>query len=79
MTLGYDAADRHVRTTYDDGAVVPILRDAASRIVQRTIDPAGTAAAVATKHLYAGDADTPFATTTGAEMTRQVGLPGGAP
>ncbi|MGH9026264.1 MAG: hypothetical protein ACRDWD_09145 [Acidimicrobiia bacterium] len=35
MQFSYDAANRHVGTTYDDGTAVRIVRDASGRIVSR--------------------------------------------
>ena len=35
MQFSYDAANRHIGTTYDDGASVAIVRDASGRIVSR--------------------------------------------
>ncbi|MFS0895231.1 RHS repeat-associated core domain-containing protein [Microbacterium sp. 179-I 3D3 NHS] len=77
MQFSYDAADRHVGTTYDDGTTVTILRDASGRIVSRTTDPAGSAPASTVKYLFAAGGDAAWGQTTGADLTRSVGLPGG--
>ena len=78
MTFSYDAANRHVGTTYTDGSTVAIVRDVTGRIISRTIDPAGTPAAVTTKYMYSGAGDTAWAQVVGASMTRTITLPGGA-
>ncbi len=36
-TITYDASDRHMTTTLDDGTIVSYLRDATGRLVQRTV------------------------------------------
>ncbi|MFS0895232.1 RHS repeat-associated core domain-containing protein [Microbacterium sp. 179-I 3D3 NHS] len=77
MQFVYDAADRHVGTTYDDGTTVTILRDATGRIVARTTDPAGAAPASTTRYLFAAGGDAAWGQTTGTDLTRSVGLPGG--
>ncbi|MFK4806761.1 PA14 domain-containing protein [Microbacterium sp. ZW CA_36] len=77
MTFGYDAANRHISTTYADGSTVAIVRDVTGRISSRTVDPAGTAPAVTTKYMYAGAGDTPWAQVVGTSMTRTMVLPGG--
>ncbi|MBP5802309.1 hypothetical protein J2D78_09465 [Microbacterium maritypicum] len=77
MQFSYDAANRHVGTTYDDGTAVRIVRDASGRIVSRTIDPAGADPAVTTNYLYAAGGDAAWGQKSGAELTRSVGLPGG--
>ena len=77
MQFSYDAVNRHVGTTYDDGTVVRIVRDASGRIVSRTTDPAGADPAATTNYLYAADGDAAWGQKSGAELTRSVGLPGG--
>lgn len=77
MQFSYDAANRHVGTTYDDGTAVAIVRDASGRIVSRSMDPAGADPAVSTSYLYAAGGDAAWGQKTGAELTRSVGLPGG--
>lgn len=78
MQFAYDAANRHVGTTYDDGTTVAIVRDASGRIVARTMDPAGAAPAVTTKYLYgAGGGDAAWGQKVGSDLTRSIGLPGG--
>ena len=77
MQFSYDAANRHVGTTYDDGTVVRIVRDVSGRIVSRTMDPAGADPAVTTNYLYAAGGDAAWGQKSGAELTRSVGLPGG--
>ena len=57
MTLSYDAAGRHAGTTYADGTTVSVVRDAAGRVVARTVDPAGSDPAVTTRYGHAGAAD----------------------
>ncbi|MCM3778173.1 hypothetical protein [Microbacterium hydrocarbonoxydans] len=77
MWFVYDAADRHVGTTYDDGTTVSILRDASGRNVSRTTDPAGSAPASTVKYLFAAGGDAAWGQMTGTDLTRSVGLPGG--
>ncbi|MGI0520963.1 RHS repeat protein [Microbacterium maritypicum] len=77
MQFSYDAANRHVGTTYDDGTTVAIVRDASGRIVSRSMDPAGADPAVSTSYLYAAGGDAAWGQKSGAELTRSVGLPGG--
>lgn len=77
MQFTYDAADRHVGTTYADGTKVTIVRDATGRIAARTTDPAGTDPAVTTTYLHAGGGDSPWGQKTGTALTRSLGLPGG--
>jgi len=38
-TMGYDATDRHIKTSLSDGTTVEYVRDATDRIVQRTMTP----------------------------------------
>lgn len=61
MAFGYDANNRHVSTTYDDGSTVVVVRDALGRVVSRTTDLAGEAHASTVRYLYAGGGDAPFA------------------
>ena len=77
MQFAYDAANRHVGTTYDDGTTVAIVRDVSGRIVSRTMDPAGSAPAVTTKYLYGAGGDAAWGQKTGSDLTRSIGLPGG--
>ncbi|PRB18219.1 hypothetical protein CQ042_02640 [Microbacterium sp. MYb62] len=77
MQLSYDAANRHIGTTYDDGTTVRIVRDATGRIATRTIDPTGAGPAATTNYLYAAGGDAAWGQKSGAELTRSVGLPGG--
>jgi len=77
MRFSYDAANRHVGTTYDDGTTVQIVRDATSRIVSRTVDPAGAAPAVTTRYLYGAGGDAAWGQKVGSDLTVSVGLPGG--
>jgi RHS repeat-associated protein len=77
MEFSYDAANRHIGTTYDDGTAVRIVRDASGRIVSRTMDPAGADPAVTTNYLYAAGGDAAWGQKSGADLTRSVGLPGG--
>ncbi|MCV0336045.1 hypothetical protein [Microbacterium sp.] len=77
MQFSYDAANRHIGTTYDDGTTVRIVRDATGRIATRTIDPTGDAPAATTNYLYAAGGDAAWGQKSGADLTRSVGLPGG--
>ncbi|MCM3778175.1 RHS repeat-associated core domain-containing protein [Microbacterium hydrocarbonoxydans] len=77
MQFSYDAANRHVGTTYDDGTTVAIVRDASGRIVSRTTDPAGTAPASTVRYLFAAGGDAAWGQMTGTDLTRSIGLPGG--
>ncbi|MGH3690827.1 MAG: RHS repeat-associated core domain-containing protein [Microbacterium sp.] len=76
MQFSYDAANRHIGTTYDDGTAVVIVRDATGRIASRTMDPAGADPAV-TNYLYAAGGDAAWGQKSGADLTRSLGLPGG--
>ncbi|MDF2582197.1 MAG: hypothetical protein K0R33_840 [Mycobacterium sp.] len=77
MTFTYDSADRHIGTTYADGTTVAIARDALGRVVSRTVDPAGTPAAVTTKFGHADASDVAWAQQTGSTVQRWITLPGG--
>ena len=77
MRFSYDAANRHVGTTCDDGTTVAIVRDASGRIVSRTVDPAGAAPAVTTNYLYGAGGDAAWGQKVGSDLTVSVGLPGG--
>ncbi|MEV7610796.1 RHS repeat-associated core domain-containing protein [Microbacterium sp. NPDC089320] len=77
MQFTYDAANRHVGTTYADGSTVVIVRDSTGRIVSRTTDPAGSAPAVVTRYLFAAAGDAAWGQKVGTALTRSVGLPGG--
>ncbi|KKX97986.1 hypothetical protein AAY78_09610 [Microbacterium sp. Ag1] len=77
MQFSYDAANRHIGTTYDDGTTVRIVRDATGRMASRTIDPTGAEPAVTTSYLYAAGGDAAWGQRSGAGLTRSVGLPGG--
>ena len=77
MQFTYDAANRHVGTTYADGSTVAIARDSTGRIVSRTMDPAGAAPAVVTRYLFAAAGDAAWGQKVGTAVTRSVGLPGG--
>lgn len=77
MQFAYDAANRHVKTTYDDGTTVVIVRDVTGRIVSRTTDPAGSAPAATTRYLYGAGGDAAWGQINGTELTRSVSLPGG--
>lgn len=77
MQFSYDAANRHIGTTYDDGTAVRIVRDATGRIATRTIVPAGADPAVSTNYLYATRGDAAWGQKSGADLTRSVSLPGG--
>ena len=77
MTFTYDAANRHKSTTYANGTVVSVARDASGRVVARTTTPSGGAASTV-RFLHAGDADTAWGSVTGGTLTREVTLPGGA-
>lgn len=77
MQFSYDAANRHIGTTYADGSTVVIVRDATGRIVSRTIDPTGSAPAVVTKYLFASAGDAAWGQKVGTALTRSLGLPGG--
>jgi len=78
QSLAYDWLNRHVRTTLADGTVIDYLRDAAGRIVQRTLDPPSGPDEVL-RFAYAGAADGAWATLTasGTILERTISLPGG--
>lgn len=83
MVFTYDAANRHIGTSYGvgttttaDDATVVLTRDATGRIVTRTVTPAGQAA-VTTSYAYSGASDAAWSQKTGTEVTRFVSLPGG--
>lgn len=75
MQLGYDNANRHTATTYADGSIVTVHRDATGRVVKRVTDPAGEPPAAEVTTLYAGDAA--WGQTDGTTLTRFISLPGG--
>ena len=77
MQFTYDAANRHIGTTYADGSTVVIVRDSTGRIVSRTMDPAGSAPAVVTRYLFAAAGDAAWGQKVDTALTRSVGLPGG--
>lgn len=78
MTFSYDASDAHVGTSYADGTSVALVRDAAGRVVSRTIDPAGTAGAMTVRYIYADSGDTIAAILpSGGTSIRTISLPGG--
>lgn len=77
MLFTYDATNRHVSTTYDDGTQVNIHRDPAGRILTRTVTPGNGDPATTTTYLYAAGGDVPWGTTTGGPVTATTSLPGG--
>lgn len=77
MQFAYDAANRHVGTTYDDGTTVTIVRDATGRIVSRTTDPAGSAPASTVKYLYAAPGDVAWGQSAVSGLLQSLELPGG--
>lgn len=78
MTLGYNANNAHIATTYDDGTTVAIARDATGRIASRTTDPAGSPPASTVRYVYAAGGDVPWATVPISNTpTRFLALPGG--
>lgn len=77
MTFSYDSANQHIGTTYADGTTVTLARDALGRVVSRTVDPAGTPAAVTTKYGHADSSDIAWAQQTGSTVQRWITLPGG--
>ncbi|MFY9712552.1 MAG: PA14 domain-containing protein [Microbacterium sp.] len=77
MQFAYDAANRHIGTTYDDGTTVTIVRDANGRIATRAIDPAGAAPVSTTIYLYAASGDVAWGQKVGTDLTQSVELPGG--
>jgi RHS repeat-associated protein len=79
QTLGYDAADQHLRTTLADGSVITYLRDVTGRIVQRTTS--GASGAENYRYTYTGGGDSAWGVlnaTTNARVQRTMNLPGGA-
>ncbi len=78
ITIAYDAGGRHAGMTYSDGTTVTVARDAAGRVVARTVDPAGAQPASTTKFLHAGGSDSPWASVSAVgALTRELSLPGG--
>lgn len=77
MTFSYDSSNRHVGTTYADGASVTLQRDAAGRVVSRSTTPSGSATGTTVTYLYAGAADAPFATVEADGARAFHALPGG--
>lgn len=71
--LGFDGADRHVRTT-TSGVTVSYVRDALDRIIERRVG-----GAVVARYAFADGADSAVASvdTSGAVVERTVGLLGG--
>lgn len=79
-SLTYDAAGRHIGSTYVDGTTIEMQRDAAGRVVRRTVDPLGANGgepASTMTYLYADGDDAPFATRAGTSVVRSFVLPGG--
>lgn len=78
MQLRYDANNQHVKTTYDDGTSVSIIRDPLGRIASRSITPKGGGTAETMKYLYNGTSDAAWAIvpSSGASTTF-LSLPGG--
>jgi YD repeat-containing protein len=78
MRLAYDANNRHIGTTYDDGTTVAVVRDGTGRIVARAVDPAGPSPLATVRYLYAGEGDVPWAiVSANGTSTRFLSLPGG--
>ena len=77
MTFGYDAANRHASTSYANGTVVSVARDAAGRVVSRTTTPL-TGPATTMTYLHSGDGDIPWGSVAGSTLTRELVFPGGA-
>jgi RHS repeat-associated protein len=60
------------------GSRTPFVRDAAGRVVSRTVDPAGDAPTVTKRYLYAGAGDSPVAVVSAdASSVWMLSLPGG--
>ncbi len=60
------------------GSRTSLVRDAAGRVVSRTVDPAGDAPAVTKRYLYAGAGDSPVAVVSAdASSVWMLSLPGG--
>ncbi|UYN84658.1 MAG: hypothetical protein KIT89_05685 [Microcella sp.] len=80
----FDVANRHVSTTIDHGddteTVIAYLRDAANRIVSRTVDAPGTENDLTTRyaHTASGDVSGLVVDAVGAITEYTVALPGGA-
>ena len=78
MNFRYDASNKHIRTTYDDGSTVQIKRDVAGRIISRTIHTGdGVTPDTTTKYFYAGASDAAWGQRQGSVTARTIGLPGG--
>jgi YD repeat-containing protein len=76
QTLGYDAADQHLKTTLADGSVITYLRDVTGRIVQRTTT--GASGAENYRYTYTGGGDSAWGVlnaTTNARVQRTMNLP----
>lgn len=78
LLFSYDADNRHVGTRTYAGSAVSLVRDAAGRVVSRSVDPAGDAPKVTTRYVYAGAGDSPWAVVSGdAAPVVFLSLPGG--
>jgi RHS repeat-associated protein len=79
QTLGYDAADHHLKTTLTDTTVITYIRDVTGRIVQRTsVGPGGNENF---RYTYNGGGDSAWGVlnaATNARVQRTMILPGGA-
>jgi RHS repeat-associated protein len=70
QTFEYDASDRHIKTTTDDGTVVSYVRGTTGSIIART----ETVAGVTTTYRYSGGL---VLNSTGGLVQRNLSLPGG--
>ncbi|MDU0328039.1 PA14 domain-containing protein [Microbacterium sp. KSW2-21] len=78
LQFSYDADNQHIGTVTYKGSRTSLVRDAAGRVVSRTVDPAGDAPAVTKRYLYAGAGDSPVAVVSAdASSVWMLSLPGG--
>ncbi len=77
LQFSYDADNQHIGTVTYKGSRTSLVRDAAGRVVSRTVDPAGDAPAVTKRYLYAGAGDSPVAVVSAdASSVWMLSLPG---
>lgn len=78
QTLGYDVADRHMKTTLADGTTIVYQRDVTGRIVARTDDPAGPTPPTTIKYAFAAAIQVGVLASNNVLIERDLTLPGGA-
>ncbi|WAC69235.1 PA14 domain-containing protein [Microbacterium sp. SL75] len=78
MTFTFDAANRHVKTAWNDGTVMTLTRDATDRVIKRVLDPAGSPPPTTTTYRFAAGTGGVWATDAdGSARQFRASLPGG--